>query len=108
MILLLALLAAPLDHAVVYTAPWCAACQQMPVAQLQQQGFEIIKKEWEQSDNIRVLPTTVFYKDNKEVARYEGLLTEATFKQHLEPRTRAPVPEPVPEPVPVPINWRFY
>lgn len=73
----------------IYSASWCAPCQQMApfIAKLKTEGLGITKveepDEWQRMGVDR-LPTIVIFEDGKEIDRSVGYMDEATLRRKLQ------------------------
>lgn len=75
-------------RAVKFSATWCGPCT---VVSKQLEGLDIQNVDIDQDTegltkeaNVRAVPTIVFYKDDKEVARHAGLITRKEYLEKLE------------------------
>jgi thioredoxin 1 len=75
-------------RAVKFSATWCGPCT---VVSKQLEGLDIQNVDIDQDTegltkeaNVRAVPTIVFYKDDKEVARHAGLITKKEYLSMLE------------------------
>lgn len=75
-------------RAVKFGASWCGPCR---VVSKQLEGLDIEQIDIDEDidglakqANVRVVPTIVFYKDDKEVARHSGLITKNEYLERLE------------------------
>ena len=75
-------------RAVKFSATWCGPCK---VVSKQLEGLDIEQIDIDEDidglakkANVRAVPTIVFYKDDKEVARHAGLITRKEYLEKLE------------------------
>lgn len=75
-------------RAVKFSATWCGPCT---VVSKQLEGLDIEQIDIDEDidglakkANVRAVPTIVFYKDDKEVARHAGLITKKEYLSMLE------------------------
>ena len=75
-------------RAVKFSATWCGPCT---VVSKQLEGLDIQNVDIDQDTegltkeaNVRAVPTIVFYKDDKEIARHAGLITRKEYLSMLE------------------------
>jgi thioredoxin 1 len=75
-------------RAVKFSATWCGPCT---VVSKQLEGLDIEQIDIDEDidglakeANVRAVPTIVFYKDDKEVARHAGLITRKEYLSMLE------------------------
>lgn len=75
-------------RAVKFGASWCGPCR---VVSKQLEGLDIEQIDIDEDIDglakeakIRTVPTIVFYKDDKEVARHSGLITKEEYLKMTE------------------------
>ena len=75
-------------RAVKFSATWCGPCT---VVSKQLEGLDIEQIDIDEDidglakkANVRAVPTIVFYKDDKEIARHAGLITKKEYLSMLE------------------------